>query len=111
MYELVSVFFPFADNIDKAKPRPGFVISRPFGSHKQVIVAYVTTQFYEQLDTDVLLDPSRSTFRQTGLKQKSLLKLHRLVTFQPEAIREGEGALPKESITEVKKKLKKVFQL
>lgn len=47
MYELVSVLFPFADDRDKGKPRPGFVISPPFGTHKQVVIAYVTTRLDE----------------------------------------------------------------
>lgn len=66
MYELVSVTFPFASNIEKGKPRPGFVISPPFGKHQQVIVAYVTTRLEEVLETDILLDPSNSYFSSTG---------------------------------------------
>ena len=111
MYELVSVVFPFADDISKGKSRPGFVISPPQGIHNQVIVAYVTTKLDERLETDMLFDPGKNNFSQTGLKQKSLLKLHRLGTFQPQALKTGQGALPKKCIPELKKKLKKVFQL
>ena len=59
----------------------------------------------------MLFDPGKNNFSQTGLKQKSLLKLHRLGTFQPQALKTGQGALPKKCIPELKKKLKKVFQL
>lgn len=111
MYELVSVMFPFASKADKAKPRPGFVISSAFGKHQQVIVAYVTTRFDEQLETDILLDPSKAYFPSTGLLQKSLIKLHRLGTFQPTALKEGQGSLPTELIPELKEKLQKVFHL
>lgn len=111
MYELVSVVFPFADDADKGKPRPGFVISPPFGKHNQVIIAYITATLDEQLETDILLDPSKSYFSTTGLKQKSMLKLHRLGTFQPSALKEGQGALPTELIPQLKKRLMKVFQL
>ncbi len=111
MYELVSVRFPFADEADKGKPRPGFVISLPIGMHRQVIVAYVTAQLDEQLETDILLDPSESYFSTTGLIQKSLVKLHRLGTFQPSALKEGQGSLPPKLIPQLKKKLIKVFQL
>lgn len=111
MYELVSVHFPFAENSDKGKPRPGFIISPEFGEHQQVIVAYVTSQLDEELETDVLLDPDASYFSQTGLKQKSLVKLHRLSTFQPEALKEGDGVLPDELIPELKKKIAKIFAL
>jgi len=77
MYELVSLKFPFANDSDKNKPRPGFVISQSFGEHKQ----------------------------------KSLIKLHRLGTFQPNALKEGQGKLPKELVSELQMKLKKVFLL
>ncbi len=111
MYELVSLTFPFADDADKGKPRPGFVISPPFGKHQQVIVVYVTARLDEQLETDILLDPSESYFPTTGLVQKSLIKLHRLGTFQPTALKEGQGFLPDELIPQLKKKLMKVFRL
>ena len=111
MYELVSIMFPFASNADKGKPRPGFVISPPLGKHNQIIVAYVTTKLDEQLKTDIVLDPSKSYFLSTGLVQKSLLKLHRLGTFQPEALKEGQGFLPDELIVELKQKLMNIFQL
>lgn len=111
MYELVSVRFPFADETGKGKPRPGFVISLPIGMHQQVIVAYVTARLNEQLETDILLDPTKSYFSTTGLLQKSLVKLHRLGTFQPAALKEGQGYLPNELIPQLKKKLMKVFQL
>lgn len=111
MYELVSVVFPFASDVEKGKPRPAYVISPPFGKHNQIIVAYVTTQLHEQLDTDILLDPSESYFVDTGLKQKSLLKLHRLCTFQPNALKEGKGSLPDEVIPTIKEKLLEIFQL
>ena len=65
MYELVSVTFPFAENVEKGKPRPGFIISPPFGKHQQVIVVYVTASLDEQLETDILLDPSENYFPST----------------------------------------------
>lgn len=111
MYELVSVMFPFADDADKAKPRPCFVISPPVGHHQQVIVAYVTTKLDEVLPTDIVLDPTQPYFSSTGLLQKSLIKLHRLGTFQPKSLKEGQGFLPPQLIPELQKKLIQVFQL
>ncbi len=111
MYELVSVTFPFANDANKGKPRPAFVISSAFGKHQQVIVAYVTTQLDEILETDIILDPKEAYFSSTGLIQKSVLKLHRLVTFQSNVLKEGQGSLPDELIPELKNKLVKVFQL
>lgn len=111
MYELVSVKFPFADKESKGKPRPGFIISPVFGKHQQVVIAYVTAKLDEQLETDMLLDPSESYFSTTGLLHKSLIKLHRLGTFQPIALKEGQGFLPHKLIPQLRKKLMKVFRL
>ncbi|MBI4079272.1 MAG: type II toxin-antitoxin system PemK/MazF family toxin [Candidatus Levybacteria bacterium] len=111
MYELVSTRFPFANDADKGKPRPGFVISPPLGKHQQVIVAYITTRLDEQLETDIVLDPATPYFISTGLVQKSLVKLHRISTFQPIALKEGQGSLPDELIPQLKRKLMKVFKL
>ena len=111
MYELVSVMFPFASEVNKGKPRPGFVISPTFGTHQQVIVAYVTTRLDEVLETDIVIDPTESYFSSTGLLHKSLIKLHRLGTFQSIALKEGQGSLPDKLIPELKKKLIKVFRL
>jgi len=111
MYKLVSVMFPFASDAEKAKPRPGFVITSTFGKYNQVIVAYVTTQLDERLETDILLDPKEPYFKSTGLLQKSLIKLHRLGTFQPNMLREADGKLPNEIIPELKQKLANIFQL
>lgn len=94
MYELVNVRYPFATNSEKGKIRPGFIISPVFGKHKQVIIAYITTQLKEILPTDIVLDPKKSYFASTGLRCKSVIKLHRITTFQPEAIVEGDGVLP-----------------
>lgn len=111
MYELVSVLFPFADDSDKGKPRPGYVISPPFGPYQQVVVAYITTKLDGILETDLLLNSTKEYFPSTGLVQTSVVKLHRLGTFQPLVLKEGQGVLSQTLIPLMKKKLKKVFQL
>ncbi len=114
MYQIVKFTFPFADNFDKGKPRPALVISPSFGKHNQLVVAYITSNLEEQLETDVLIDTKEKDFNLTGLRSTSLIKLHRLVTITPSQIGVGPGVigdLPNLYIREVKKKLLKVFQL
>lgn len=111
MYQIVKFLFPFADDFDKGKPRPSLVISRSFGKHNQIILAYITKDKKGMLDTDLLIDSSKVYFLTTGLKSDSVIKLHRLVTVVPSQIGEAIGTLPKELIPEVKKKLMEVFQL
>ncbi len=110
MYQIVKLTFPFADNFNKGKPRPALVVSPSFGRHNQLIVAYITTNLEDRLETDILLDPKEKDFHLTGLHSASLIKLHRLITITPSKL--GiVGTLPNPRIAEVKEKLMKVFQL
>jgi mRNA-degrading endonuclease toxin of MazEF toxin-antitoxin module len=111
MYQIVKVTFPFADNFEKAKPRPSLVISPSFGKHNQLIVAYITTNINEHLETDVLIESSIALFPQTGLQSSSLIKLHRVITITPSQIGQTIGVLPNNFVTEVKNKVTKIFQL
>lgn len=111
MYQIVKFLFPFADDFEKGKPRPSLIISPSFGKHDQVILAYITKDNQEILDTDLMIDSSKAYFIATGLKSDSVIKLHRLITVVPSQIGEAIGNLPEELIPQLQKKLQKVFQL
>lgn len=114
MYQLVKLTFPFADNFDKGKARPALVVPPSFGPHNQLIVAYITKNLENRLETALLIDPNERDFSLTGLPSASLIKLHRLITIIPSQIGVGNGiigTLPSTRIPEVKKKLLKIFQL
>jgi mRNA interferase MazF len=110
MYQIVKLNFPFADNLDKGKPRPALVITPSFGKHNQLVVAYITSDLDDKLETDVLINANEENFHLTGLRFTSLIKLHRLITITPSKL--GiVGTLPNELIPEVRRKLTKVFRL
>jgi len=111
MYQIVKFLFPFADDLDKGKPRPSLIISPSFSKHKHIIIAYITTNAENILDTDLVLDSSDPNFQATGLRSLSIIKLHRLITVAPSQIGEVIGVLPTELIPNVKKRLTKIFQL
>ena len=111
MYQIVKFLFPFADDFDKSKPRPSLVISSSFGKHNQTIIAYITKDLEDMLDTDIFLDASQAYFSTTGLRSSCVVKPHRLVTVTPSLIGEVIGVFPNELIPQLKKKLMKVFQL
>lgn len=111
MYQIVKFTFPFAENFDKGKPRPSLVISPSFGRHNLHIAAYITKNLRDQLETDVFIDSKKVYFPSTGLRNASLVKLHRLITVTPSQIRESIGELPDILIPELKKNLKKIFML
>jgi hypothetical protein len=110
MYQIVKFTFPFADDFNKAKPRPALVVSPSFGRHNHLIVSYITTNIDDQLQTDLLINPKENDFHLTGLHSTSLIKLHKLITVTPSQL--GIiGMLPDKYIPEVKEKLMKIFQL
>ena len=111
MYQIVKFLFPFADDFDKGKPRPSLIISSSFGKFNHTILAYLTTDIDDKLDTDVLIDATQPYFAKTGLRNSSVLKLHRLITVTPSQIGNVIGDLPDELIPQLKKKLMGVFQL
>ena len=111
MYEIVKFSFPFAEDFDKSKPRPCVVISPSFSKHNHIILAYITTDTKDVLDTDIVLDKAEPYFSLTGLRSNSVIKLHRLITVTPSQIGIAIGILPDELIKELKKKLQKVFRL
>jgi len=111
MYQIVKFLFPFADDFDKGKPRPSLVVSPSFGKYNQTILAYITADLEDKLDTDIILDSSGKFFHTTGLRSTSVLKLHRLITVAPSQIGEVIGFLSDELIPELKGKLMQVFQL
>ncbi|HUD45119.1 MAG TPA: type II toxin-antitoxin system PemK/MazF family toxin [Patescibacteria group bacterium] len=111
MYQIVKFLFPFADDFEKTKPRPSLVISPSFSKYNHTILAYITTDSDEVLETDIILDSTLPDFSSTGLHSLSVIKLHRLITTTPSQIGKVIGVLPEEVIPELKKKLMKVFQL
>lgn len=111
MYQIVKFLFPFADDFDKGKPRPSLIISQSFGKYNHTILAYITTDLEDKLETDIFIDATQPYFTKTGLRSSSVLKLHRLITITPSQIGEVIGNLPDELIPQLKKKLIKVFQL
>ncbi|MCK5342087.1 MAG: hypothetical protein KAR20_01715 [Candidatus Heimdallarchaeota archaeon] len=48
----------------------------------------------ETVETDIVLGPESDWFSQTGLKVKSVLKFHKLVTTEREFIRQKLGEIP-----------------
>ncbi len=111
MYQIAKFLFPFADDFDKGKPRPSLIVSSSFGKYNHTILAYLTTDIDDRLDTDIFIDATQPYFAKTGLRSSSILKLHRLITVTPSQIGEVIGDLPDKLIPQLKKKLMKIFQL
>src|SRR6516162_600184 len=78
--EIYLAQFPFGDVLGM-KLRPVLLLTGTLGSIPEVLVAYISSVVPTQpLPSDILLDPSEPEFRETHLKTKSALRLHKLAT-------------------------------
>ncbi len=108
--KVVLVLFPF-DDLTSAKLRPAVCLTDPIGSHRHVVLAFITSQIPEDvLETDVVLDSSRDDFSTTGLRVSSTIRLHRLMTVTTSVIQRELGKLSAQMRCEVNKKLQKLFE-
>src|ERR1700730_5292408 len=85
--KIVLVPFPF-DDLTADKVRLALCLTDPIGSHRHVIVAFISSQMPAAVTaTDIALDLRHKDFATTGLRVPSVLRLHRLVTLTSALIR------------------------
>ncbi len=109
--KVVLLPFPF-DDLSATKVRLAVCLTEPIGSHRHVVVAFITSQIPASLlDSDLVLDERSASFATTGLRVSSMLRLHRLMTVTTEVIQRELGELPAAMLTEVDAKLKRLFSL
>jgi len=108
---IVLVPFPFDDSIG-SKPRPALCLTEPIGPHGHVILAFISSQLPEALDwepSDMRISSGVPWFEQTGLKDSSVLRLHRLTTAASQFIRRELGFLPPTQLKSALIRVKKLF--
>jgi mRNA interferase MazF len=77
--KVVLVPFPF-DDFSGTKVRPGVFLTDPIGTHRHVILAFISSRVpADLLETDFILDSGQADFAATGLRVSSTLRLHRLL--------------------------------
>src|SRR5215211_1816916 len=109
--KVVLIPFPF-DNLSASKVRPAVCLTEPIGAHRHVVLAFITSREPEELlETDVVLDPERPGYVETGLRVQSVLRLHRLMTVSTSLVRRELGDLSSDMQTEVGEKLRTLFDL
>ena len=78
--KVVLVPFPF-DDFSGTKVSPGVCLTDPIGTHRHVILAFISSRVpADLLETDFILDSAQADFAATGLRVSSTLRLHRLMT-------------------------------
>lgn len=109
--KVVLVSFPF-DDLSGTKVRPAVCLTRPVGSHGHVVLAFITSQPpSEPLDSDVTLDPLDPDFPATGLRVRSTIRLHRLVTLTSSLLQRELGTLGAARRREISERLQQLFDL
>ena len=109
--KVVLVPFPF-DDLSGMKVRPAVCLTDAIGTHRHVILAFITSQVLpDTLDSGVLLDSNQPDFAETGLRVSSTLRLHRMMTATTRLIQRRLGELSPAKQAEVDSKLRTLFGL
>jgi len=101
--DIVLVPFPFTD-LSGNKNRSVVVL---FESEDDVTVCFITTQLKFQSEYDIFLQPTKLD----GLKQNSLIKLHKLATLDNELVIGRLGMLDVQYMTLLNKNLISLLRL
>ena len=110
-YKVVLVPFPF-DDLSGSKVRPAVALTDVIGGHRHVVLAFITSVVPPRLEsTDVLFDPGSPDFVHSGLRVRSALRLHRVVTVSAAVIQRQLGVLTPNLQTQVKQRLQALFAL
>jgi len=106
--DVVLVPFPFTD-LSSLKQRPAVVISSDFYNQNEpdIIIAAITSQIQRHLGP---LDYLLQDWREAGLLKPSVVKAV-LATIEPRQVRFRLGCLTLRDFTEVKNRLRLVFDL
>lgn len=109
--KVVLVPFPF-DDLSTSKVRPAVCLTEPLGSHKHVVLAFITSRIpSELLETDLVIDAGQADFSATGLRVSSTLQLHRLMTVATSMIHRELGSLSEALQLKADMRLRKLFRL
>ena len=110
-YRVILVPFPF-DDLTGSKVRPAVCLTDGVGAQRHVVLAFITSVVPPKLEpTDLLLDPGSADFARTGLRVRSALRLHRLVTVSATIIRRQLGVLSPSLQTQVQQRLRGLFAI
>jgi mRNA interferase MazF len=110
-YSVVLVPFPF-DDLTGSKVRPAMCLTEAVGVHRHVVLAFITSVVPAQLEpTDFLLEPGIADFARTGLRCRSVLRLHRMITVPARIIQRRLGLLTPNLQVAVQQRLRNLFAL
>jgi len=103
--------FPFGD-APGMKLRPVLLLSNGTGLLGEVLVAYISSVIPpDHLETDMLLDPEVDADRDTNLKVRSVVRLHKLATIHRSSLVRFLGRMSPARFAEAQATLRLWLQL
>ncbi len=110
-YEIVLVSFLF-DDLSGTKVRPALCLTEQIGRYQHIVIAFITSQTTKADEvSDILIEESADYFKDTGLKVRSAVRLHRLTAMPVRLIKRKLGILPTGVQKSVATKLRQLFEL
>jgi mRNA interferase MazF len=109
--EIYFAQFPFGGSA-RMKLRPVLLLTGPVGSVPELLTAYITSVMPAPLlPSDIMLDPSQPEHASSGLKMRSVIRLHKLATLHQRLIVRYLGKLSVATETEVAARLRQLLNL
>src|SRR4030042_3630917 len=106
--KIVLVPFPFTD-LTAAKLRPALVI---YEGEKDAVMAFISSKIpSEPSEVDILIIKGHPSFRKTGLKVDSVIKLDKIATVLKDLIVGELGEVDEKLRQEVNQKLKRIMEI
>lgn len=105
---IVLIRYPFTD-LTSFKVRPAVVLTPDELLNKinDVLCLFISSSIPDELlQTDFILEKTHSSFTQTGLKSRSILRTHKLALLQKSLVIRVLGKLDDELMKEINKRLK-----
>ncbi len=109
--EIHLAMFPFGGTVG-AKLRPVLLLTDSLGSVPEFLTAYMTSVIPPNLlPTDILIDPKQPQYVGCGLKQVTLLRLHKLATLHDGDIMRNLGRVSSTTWKDIETKLRLLLNL
>lgn len=109
--DIVLVPFPF-DDLSTTKVRPALCLTKSVAPHNHIVLAFISSKVPDELSgSDYLIDKETDWFEKTGLKVRSVVKLHRLITVTSTYVKNRLGAFPLDKWKAIEKRLLHTFEI
>lgn len=108
-YKVILVPFPF-DNFSTTKVRPALCLTQPIGKYNHIVIAFISSKVPEiLLPSDIIINKNDKSFKKTGLRVNSVIRIHKIVSIPKELIKRELGQLDKNFQNKVKYSISKLF--